>query len=326
MEAFRNAKLDGNNEPKERLEFDWPDKNFKLIIDQPPVCPLPTAMSFEAAIEAAAESANWGRIYYLVLEYYLYRHTHIYRLIELNLPLTRKLHSLLNCKAYLKFQSKRTKIHIKYSRKLNEDCWRRRQNHLLSMLDSGFNLEEAWSPAGYPHLMVQQAKPSRCHPAAAQWTSVSNSGNWNQLKISDAKSRHPTPIDDDGSANWSCDFIKHSLSGCNSLRLRLICRAPNTALGCVCLPTLSISLSPSLSVFSPLVAPALSLFSFYSLLSCQSSATVANVTANAAQSGFVYRWEFSALPTSSSSSLPPSPIRRRSSWASDKFLQTARGK
>lgn len=58
MEAFRNAKLDGNNEPKERLEFDWPDKNFKLIIDQPPVCPLPTAMSFEAAIEAAAESAN----------------------------------------------------------------------------------------------------------------------------------------------------------------------------------------------------------------------------------------------------------------------------
>lgn len=90
---------------------------------------------------------------------------------------------------------------------------------------------------------------SRCHPSAAQWTSVSNSGNWNQLKISDAKSRHPTPIDD-GSANWSCDFIKkHSLSGCNSLRLRLICWAPNTALGCVCLPT-HFSLSQSVCLFS----------------------------------------------------------------------------
>lgn len=58
MEAFRNAKLDKNNEPKERLEFDWPDKNFKLIIDHPPVCPLPTAMSFEAAVPTAAEPAN----------------------------------------------------------------------------------------------------------------------------------------------------------------------------------------------------------------------------------------------------------------------------
>lgn len=49
MEAFRNAKLDGKTAPKERLEFEWPDKNFKLIVDQPPVCPLPTAMSIEEA-------------------------------------------------------------------------------------------------------------------------------------------------------------------------------------------------------------------------------------------------------------------------------------
>lgn len=49
MEAFRNAQLDGNTKPIQRLEFDWPDKNFKLIVDQPPVCALPTAMSIEAA-------------------------------------------------------------------------------------------------------------------------------------------------------------------------------------------------------------------------------------------------------------------------------------
>ncbi|KAH8420712.1 hypothetical protein KR222_002484 [Zaprionus bogoriensis] len=49
MEAFRNAQLDGSKEPEQRLEFDWPDKNFKLIVDQPPVCPLPTAMSVEAS-------------------------------------------------------------------------------------------------------------------------------------------------------------------------------------------------------------------------------------------------------------------------------------
>lgn len=48
MEAFRNAQLDGKTEPTQRLEFDWPDKHFKLIVDQPP-CALPTAMSIEAA-------------------------------------------------------------------------------------------------------------------------------------------------------------------------------------------------------------------------------------------------------------------------------------
>ncbi|ALC46386.1 Su-fu- [Drosophila busckii] len=53
MEAFRNAQLDGNVEPTQRLEFDWPDKNFRLIVDQP-VFTLPTAMSIEAAANAAA--------------------------------------------------------------------------------------------------------------------------------------------------------------------------------------------------------------------------------------------------------------------------------
>ncbi|EDV94469.1 suppressor of fused homolog [Drosophila grimshawi] len=51
MEAFCNAQLNGKTEPTKRLEFDWPDKNFKLIVDQP-ICaaPLPAAMSIEAPI------------------------------------------------------------------------------------------------------------------------------------------------------------------------------------------------------------------------------------------------------------------------------------
>lgn len=49
MEAFRTAQLDGKTESTQRLEFDWPDKNFKLIVDQPPICTLPTAMSIETA-------------------------------------------------------------------------------------------------------------------------------------------------------------------------------------------------------------------------------------------------------------------------------------
>ncbi|XP_030375875.1 suppressor of fused homolog [Scaptodrosophila lebanonensis] len=35
MEAFSNANLDGNKAPTQRLEFEWPDKNLKLIVDHP---------------------------------------------------------------------------------------------------------------------------------------------------------------------------------------------------------------------------------------------------------------------------------------------------
>jgi len=50
MEDFRSAGLDENCEPKQRLELEWPDKNLKLIIDQPePVLPNVLPMSLDAA-------------------------------------------------------------------------------------------------------------------------------------------------------------------------------------------------------------------------------------------------------------------------------------
>ncbi|XP_033163439.1 suppressor of fused homolog [Drosophila mauritiana] len=50
MEDFRSAGLDEKCEPKERLELEWPEKNLKLIIDQPePVLPNVLPMSLDAA-------------------------------------------------------------------------------------------------------------------------------------------------------------------------------------------------------------------------------------------------------------------------------------
>ncbi|XP_068152773.1 suppressor of fused homolog [Drosophila tropicalis] len=51
MADFRNAHLDESTEPAQRMEYDWPDKNFRLIVDEP-VCLLPppqSAMSLDAA-------------------------------------------------------------------------------------------------------------------------------------------------------------------------------------------------------------------------------------------------------------------------------------
>lgn len=43
MADFQRANLDGTTEVQQRLEFDWPDKHLKLIIDQPSMLLIPPA-------------------------------------------------------------------------------------------------------------------------------------------------------------------------------------------------------------------------------------------------------------------------------------------
>ncbi|XP_017142097.1 suppressor of fused homolog [Drosophila miranda] len=58
MDDFRNANLDENTELTQRLQFDWPDKNLRLILDQPEsILPIAPGVTASASVTAMSLDA-----------------------------------------------------------------------------------------------------------------------------------------------------------------------------------------------------------------------------------------------------------------------------